>query len=159
MQISNNTVHHYSGTWRTVQQVLKLSARKRPAVNFREFTVRILCILLSSILQNNTEEHLKNRVKKYRNYTSGLRMTWPIISNYFCASPSVPIFLKIVSFQKLSPFLSSSGADKKKRIMLYWVHKYSYFLLWFLQKKLEQGIRPKKKKHSSIRMLHIHVGH
>jgi hypothetical protein len=69
MQISNNTVH-----WRPVQQVLKLSAGKRPAVSFREFTVRTLCILLSSILLNNTEEHFKKRVKKYTNYISGLWM-------------------------------------------------------------------------------------
>jgi hypothetical protein len=36
----------------------------RPAVSFRGFTARILCILLSSILLNNTEEHFKNRGKK-----------------------------------------------------------------------------------------------
>jgi hypothetical protein len=74
MQISNNTVHHYGGTWRHVQQVLKLSARKRPAVSFREFAVRILCVLLSSNLLNNTQKHFKNRVKKYTDYISDLWM-------------------------------------------------------------------------------------
>jgi hypothetical protein len=65
---------HYGDTWRPVQQVHNLSARNRPAVSFREFTVRILCILLSSILLNNTEERFKNMVKKYTNYISGLWM-------------------------------------------------------------------------------------
>jgi hypothetical protein len=42
---------------------LILVLKIRPAVSFRVFTVRILCILLSSILLNNTEEHFKKKGK------------------------------------------------------------------------------------------------
>jgi hypothetical protein len=65
--------------------------------------------------------------KKYTNYISGLWMMWPNISIYFSASPSIPILLKIISFQKLPLFPSSSGADKKESCSTEFINTVTFY--------------------------------
>ena len=95
-------------TRHTTQQ--PINPRHQPA----SIIARVLLQLLINILPSCITLVLYIYIYIYIYYISGLWMAWPIISNYFCTSPSIPILLKIISFQKLSPFPSSSGADKKK---------------------------------------------